>query len=92
LTTKYGFNFVRDLRADENDGHARIVLASENGLRVLSSSKYTVTDGTFNLIKGGYVLTTLMGYHENIGIPVAYLIAEGKDTDSYTFFFQVKKQ
>jgi hypothetical protein len=32
------------------------------------------------------MLTTLMGYHENIGIPTAYLITDEKDTASYEFF------
>ena len=66
-----------------------IVFAGANGLKVLAGSKYVILDGTFELVEGDLVLTTLMGYHEEIAIPCAYYLAELKTHESYLTFFQV---
>lgn len=77
------------LRLLQLDPAISIVFAGENGLKILAESKYTIVDGTFDLVEGKLVLTTLMGYHDGIAVPCAYYLGELKTHESYLLFFQV---
>jgi hypothetical protein len=77
------------LRLLQLDPATSIVFAGDNGLSVLASSKYTIVDGTFDLVEEKLVLTTLMGFHDTIAVPCAYYLLELKTHESYLLFFQV---
>jgi hypothetical protein len=66
-----------------------VVLASDFGLNVLTKSKYVVVDGTFSTTECDLVLTTLLGFHEEVAIPCAYLLSYSKETKSYKAFYEV---
>jgi hypothetical protein len=65
------------------------VFAGASGLNMLAESKYMIVDGTFDLVEEKLVLTTLMGYHDDIALPCAYFLSECKTHESYLQFFQV---
>jgi hypothetical protein len=71
------------------DPDTNIVFAGENGLKVLANSRYAVVDGTFDLVKEHLILTTVMGYHDEIAVPCAYYLMSKKDHESYLIYFKV---
>jgi hypothetical protein len=79
-------HFLRLLQLDPG---ISIVLAGANGLGVLAASKYAIADGTFNLVEEKLVLTTIMGFHDEIAIPTAYLLSDLKTEVIYRRFFEV---
>ncbi len=79
-------HFLRLLQLDPS---ILIVLAGDNGLKVLAESKYAIVDRTFDLVEEKLVLTTLMGYHDGIAVPCTYYLAELKTHESYLLFFKV---
>lgn len=79
-------HFIRLLQLDPA---ISIIFAGNNGLKVLGESKYAIVDGTFDLVEEKLVVTTLMGYHDEIAVPCAYYLAELKTHESYLVFFQV---
>jgi hypothetical protein len=77
------------LRSTQLHPTINVVLASEFGLNVLTKSKYLLVDGTFSTTECDLVLTTLLGFHEEIAIPCAYLLSNSKETKSYKAFYEV---
>jgi hypothetical protein len=71
------------------DAGVAVAFAGANGLKILASSRYIIVDGTFDLVKDELVLTTLMGYHDDVAIPAAYLVSKHKTQPVYQTFFQV---
>lgn len=71
------------------DDGAQLIFVSDGGLKILMDSKYVIVDGTFDLVEGNLVLTTMMGYHDDIAIPCAYYLSELKTHNSYYDFFEV---
>lgn len=69
-----------------------IVMASKFGLDLVKSSKYVICDGTFETTECKLVLTTILGYHEGIAIPCAYLLSNSKETDNYEAFYRTIKK
>jgi hypothetical protein len=49
-----------------------------------------VVDGTFKTTEAKLVLTTILGHHEGIAIPCAYLLGNSNDTDTYKKFYKVR--
>lgn len=77
-------HFLQLLHLDPN---ISIAFAGSNGLNVLAASKYVIVDGTFDLVEEKLVLTTLMGYHDEIAVSCAYYLSKLKTHDSYLVFF-----
>lgn len=68
-----------------------LVFAGTSGLGILSNSKWIVVDGTFDLCEGRLILTTIMGYHDGVALPCAYLLSQSRDKDNYKSFLQTIK-
>lgn len=83
---KHDKTFVRTCALRPN---VHVALASEFGLDILTKSKYTIVDGTFETTECKLVLTTLLAMHEDIAIPCAYLLSNSKETDNYEAFYRV---
>jgi hypothetical protein len=83
---KHGKDFARDIRFHP---HAHITLASKFGLNLLSKSKYTIVDSTFDVSECKLLLTTLMGFHDGIALPCAYLLSNSQETHNYESFYRV---
>lgn len=50
-------------------------------------------DGTFSLVEGGMVLTTIMIQGEGgVGVPVAWLLSQSQTQETYTHFFLLIKK
>jgi hypothetical protein len=64
-------------------------MMSDFGSDLITSSNYVICDGTFDTTKCKLVLTTLLGFHEGIAIPCAYLSSNSKKADNYESFYQV---
>jgi hypothetical protein len=77
------------LRSTQLHPTIAIALASDFGLSVLNKSKYVIVDGTFSTTECDLVLSTLLGFHEDIAIPCAYLLSNSKETKTYKAFYEV---
>ncbi len=64
-------------------------MASEFGLDLLSRSKATIVDGTFDTTECKLTLTTLFGIHDGQGIPCAYLLSNSKEMRNYKSYYEV---
>jgi hypothetical protein len=56
---------------------------------ILKASEYVVVDGTFKTTEANLVLTTILGFHEGIGIPCTYLLSNSNETDTYESYYRV---
>jgi hypothetical protein len=65
------------------------VLASEFGLNILTKSKHVIVDGTFSTTECDLVLTTLLGFHDGVAVPCAYLLSNLRETKTYKIFYEV---
>ena len=65
------------------------VLASEFGLNILTKSKQVIVDGTFSTTECDLVLTTLLGFHDGVAVPSAYLLSNSRETKTYKTFYEV---
>jgi hypothetical protein len=69
-----------------------LVFISEDGCHILKCSKVTIVDGTFDIGRDKYILTTVMAYYSNIAVPCAFMLSTTKDEFIYSIFFQVIKK
>jgi hypothetical protein len=67
-----------------------IVLVSEFGLKILVQSQFVVVDGTFNIVECKLPLTTLMGFHNGIALPCAYMLSNSMTTGAYEKFYKAR--
>lgn len=88
IVLKHG-RFVRECKVHPV---VHVAMVSEFGTHILNNSDYVVCDGTFNTTECKLVLTTLLGFHEGIAIPCAYLLSNSKETDNYEAFYRTVKK
>jgi hypothetical protein len=65
------------------------VLASEFGLNILTKSKHVIVDGTFSTTECDLVLMMLLGFHNGVAVPSAYLLSNSRETKTYKTFYEV---
>jgi hypothetical protein len=65
------------------------IIAADDAVRLLQAhGRVLFVDGTFNLVEGKMVLTTIMVLVGKIGVPVAWLLCNSQTQDYYTYFFR----
>jgi hypothetical protein len=67
----------------------QVVLSSNFGLSILKESETVFVDGTFRTTECNLVLTILMGLHDDVAIPCAFLLSDSRETSMYKSFFKV---
>ncbi len=66
-----------------------LIMAADDAIRQLAQhGRVLFVDGTFSLVEGRMVLTTIMVKVGQIGVPVAWLLSQSSTKEMYLHFFQ----
>jgi hypothetical protein len=68
----------------------QVVLASSFSLSILKESETVFVDDTFHTTECKLVLTVLMGLHDDVAIPCAFLLSDSREISMYKSFFKIK--